>query len=1153
MRAAAALAILLGFATTPSLAADPIDWNNIVFEWVTVTVTDSTCSPSSTLAPFLKSKFTSTPTTSSVSTNSVTQIPYSASARIIGQPVIQEIVTSIPQPTIQTTWESTATYESSYSSVPVATATLRPAIVSNANLANPENLHPKIEHNLYYADDSNSGANDATMPIANVKLNFTMDAVNLESSHIQSVTCSRNPSAAGTTVMKIIFSDKDAYHTAMTTWPKNDDFLLIGYFPGCGAYSEGQRSFSKVHQITSNNGVLTVTAVVEDLPITDAITEGEIKFGSFNAGIASRTEGNATVPYYGVGVPDECLGDKTNDFDVELDNKLGITKDLPSFVSRFKAKRAMRRRREAARFSRIRSSDLENHIEKRWSIGGFFDDIGKAISDAAKKVVDTVKDAAEAAWDGISSAMKTIGEEIIDAGKTIIGTEADFDYIDTTASWDTFLSRKTKYPKSEKIGSKWNTPWGVPGFLLGADTETESRIFCVDCGVKGDMKLNGHLTFSLKNGLKAATFTMNGTMNSNIQFGFWAEAEFEASAKTQLFDIPLGPIVVPGIFDIGPQIVVSAEAMASITTTGMVTAGFQMDWNPYLKIDMIEWTTESQGWTPTLHPMIQIDGEIVAAVGLKLPIQIGFGINLFKGWLLEQVVISETPGLRLSARYAGQARADDKEKWADWDGALDTYDDFTCPNKVALFFEFTNSIDFEVTDIIKKNLGKATVPFWKKCLGDGKPSSTSTTTTTTEEASTSTTSPETPAEDATSTTSPLPITPIVQKRQEQAFTTLTTLTTFTTTQDSPSGTTTYITSSAVTSVVPVITASSSPSLSQTITSSTTAVLSSTSTGIESSTSSEARSFTTSQEDSFTTTSSQTSSTSDSSASGSDTLDPTSSSTSYGSSSSGDFTTTTITASSETETSATTISETSPTPVSSSNIVSTSAFPTPHILNNGTITSVATEGTTASPVASTEAFSTIAPLQNTTSIYSRNNSTTTSILSTTSTLTSASATATSALNFPKVIIKDAADGLFLNTNKDGTLFLCNGHCGSPAEFYTQSSVVVADTHERVIHIYSQEMEQYGVSRLRLHSVDKLPNTSIVVGLYEFQPTKVVAVSSEKPDVFLLPVACRAEGQPTKMFVVKEFESGIETLKSLGASIAGGKVLECSVKNFDLVTI
>ncbi|RVD86002.1 uncharacterized protein DFL_004298 [Arthrobotrys flagrans] len=101
-----------------------------------------------------------------------------------------------------------------------------------------------------------------------------MDAVNLESPHIESVACSPSPSGSEMT-MKIIFNDKEAYHVAMTTWPKNEDFLLIGYSLGCGAYSEGQRSFSKVHRAVSN-GVLTITATVEDYPITDAITEGEV-------------------------------------------------------------------------------------------------------------------------------------------------------------------------------------------------------------------------------------------------------------------------------------------------------------------------------------------------------------------------------------------------------------------------------------------------------------------------------------------------------------------------------------------------------------------------------------------------------------------------------------------------------------------------------------------------------------------------------------------------------------------------------------------------------------------------------------------------------------------------------------------------------------
>ncbi|RVD86005.1 uncharacterized protein DFL_004301 [Arthrobotrys flagrans] len=190
---------------------------------------------------------------------------------------------------------------------------------------------------------------------------------------------------------------------------------------------------------------------------------------------------------------------------------------------------------------------------------------------------------------------------------------------------------------------------------------------------------------------------------------------------------------------------------------------------------------------------------------------------------------------------------------------------------------------------------------------------------------------------------------------------------------------------------------------------------------------------------------------------------------------------------------------------------TSTVSTSHLFTNGTTTSAAVEGTTASPVISTATFTSITRFQNTTSAYSRN-STATTFSSATSTLASASMAPTSTLNFPKVIIKDAADSLFLNTNADGTIFLCNDF------------VYTIPTSYRI---------------------------PLSLLLYEFQ-LKVVVVSSANPGVFLSPVACRIEGQPTKMFVVKELESGIETLKILGSCIAGGKVLECSVKNFDLLT-
>ncbi|KAF3919570.1 hypothetical protein ABW20_dc0102809 [Dactylellina cionopaga] len=909
--------------------------------------------------------------------------------------------------------------------------------------------------------------------------------------------------------MKITFSNKTAYDTAFKTWPKNDDFLLIGYFPGCGAYSEGQRTFSKVHQISSSSVAMEISAVVEDLPITEAITEGEIKFGSFSTGYSSGTDkSNSAAPYYGVGVPAECLGDKENYFDVALDAKLGFSKNLPSLVSRFQEKRAMRRRRNAARLSRA-SSDMDQFLEKRWSIGGFLSDIGSAISSAVSSAVDTVKDAAEAAWDGITGAMKTIGEAIIDAGKVIIGTVADVDYIDTTTTWNTFLSRTTKYAKSEKIGSPWNTPWGVPGFLLAADPETETRIFCVDCGVKGNIKLNGHLVFSLKDGLKAATFTMNGTMHSNVQFGIYAEAVWETEAKVLLFDIPLGPIEVPGIFDIGPQIAVSAAASASIGMSGMITAGFTMDWNPYMKLDMMTWTSETKGWDPVLHPMVQVESEIVASVGVSLPIQIGFGVNLFKGWLLKVIAIDEKPGISFSARTAGLARADEKEKSAVIDAGLDRPNNFTCPNGVALFLDFTNTIDLEVVDVFKKNLGKARVPLWQQCLVGSSPKTSSTvdssiaaeaelaTEPNSETSITSTTDSIADSKDSengkdsapdsgtdssaiSGQSAPAPPAPIVRKRQgPNNMTTTAGATPFVTSSDSV-GSSTYLTASAVVATYSTeINSLSSPYSTTTTRFSERAWLNSTST---------------SQKPSLSTSSFQ-------------------------------------------ETSST---------VWSTTTVSGSLFPTLSLLD---IVATSTTKTTAS-LPFTPKGNPITSLSNTTSIYTTINSTTTSTASSSS--TSATFTPTQLLNFPKVIIKDAADGLFVNTNKDGTIFLCNGRCGSPGQFYTDSSAIVSDASGRVLHYYKDEIETYGVSRFRMHSVDKLPSNSVIVGLFEFKPNKIVAVSTDPTESWLAPVACRIEGAPTKFFLVKDL-NGIKVLKSPGFPLVGGKVIDCSVKNLTMVKV
>lgn len=169
---------------------------------------------------------------------------------------------------------------------------------------------------------------NANLPIAHARFNFTQQTVNLQSSaHIKAVSCSRNPGNSEATVMTVIFSDRAAYLTAKDTWPINGEFIVIGFFAGCGLHGEGERTFSKVHKVDTNDIDTTVKLLVRNVPLQEVVKEGEIKWGNFKSGdLPKPLMGNGTQtmkPYYGVGVGEKCLGGEVNVFDVELDKALG--------------------------------------------------------------------------------------------------------------------------------------------------------------------------------------------------------------------------------------------------------------------------------------------------------------------------------------------------------------------------------------------------------------------------------------------------------------------------------------------------------------------------------------------------------------------------------------------------------------------------------------------------------------------------------------------------------------------------------------------------------------------------------------------------------------------------------------------------------------
>lgn len=115
-------------------------------------------------------------------------------------------------------------------------------------------------------------------------------------------------------------------------------------------------------------------------------------------------------------------------------------------------------------------------------------------------------------------------------------------------------------------GSIGNSPPTLFGLAEGFNLAGSGAIFdiqCAKCGVEGNFNIDGRLAFSLS-GITNGTISLVNQEPIAIDaiFGVSVEVQYDKSIKlpeTQLFAAPTGPLTIPGIISIGPQISISTS------------------------------------------------------------------------------------------------------------------------------------------------------------------------------------------------------------------------------------------------------------------------------------------------------------------------------------------------------------------------------------------------------------------------------------------------------------------------------------------------------------------------------------------------------------------------------------------------------------------
>lgn len=574
---------------------------------------------------------------------------------------------------------------SSVGTAQYAAATVQPAVHWDYPLDNLDNLIPSRNASLYY------GLADPKVehPFASVVTDLTHDTVVLDhSSYVSGTSCSEDG-------ILVSFTTTQAFNLACDSWSSVTTGLVLStYVDGCHGESEDQRTFWLIASLSFDNKTLTIKAVVnEELGIGSIAHTVDLIWGTYKPGNSgsSAIGGSATsaggakasststagsgasstltgaVPtrtsasssngtLYGSscgaapssvidGLPAIDCGDEA--FDTRLDQRIGFldtTADsYAASVRDFLPDEQLDAEDLTDDYVDLSRRDL-SRLQKRdfgsWLVGGLkkvgnkIVDTGKAagtiIAKGAGVVVDVYAGAGKLALAGVRSvpvlgtALDTVSggalQELSNFNPEIKGSQ-DFNF-GPAASAD------SPWGKAYSIYSKKKDFSGDKG-------SAEVNLYCVDCGVKGRVSMNGQAKWNAKDRLQSLNAGINANIEAGVHLGLAASANYKDEKTKKIINAPLPEVgvSVAKLFTAGVYLSVDAKAAVDVSAEGQVLVGVAMKIpNFEAKLNLLDADSSTKssvtGFTPEFTKRFEASGKLSAQLTLSLPIAINAGIEI---------------------------------------------------------------------------------------------------------------------------------------------------------------------------------------------------------------------------------------------------------------------------------------------------------------------------------------------------------------------------------------------------------------------------------------------------------------------------------------------------------------------------------------------
>jgi hypothetical protein len=175
-------------------------------------------------------------------------------------------------------------------------------------------------------------------------------------------------------------------------------------------------------------------------------------------------------------------------------------------------------------------------------------------------------------------------------------------------------------------------------------------VFCVECGVKADLKLRGKVVFIVSRlEFDEGFIEVTGSLGAGMGVGLVADLTLTKEFKKQLASIPLQPFAIPNVFNLGPKLDLSAGVEFELEAQGQLLAGVDLKWPAIsARMDIVNsGRSFATGFKPVVTPIFEVDAAITLTTTFFLEAALGVGIDIGNGLFDKSVELVEKPGIFL--------------------------------------------------------------------------------------------------------------------------------------------------------------------------------------------------------------------------------------------------------------------------------------------------------------------------------------------------------------------------------------------------------------------------------------------------------------------------------------------------------------------------